>query len=90
MTQEDKKNRKCIPVVDCPNCGAIDVPLSFHGRYRKEGLPIITVWSCTKCGTVPNLDEDLKVKRYISANDLEKMGFSRATDEELANHIEKV
>ena len=72
------ENDKVIPVVDCPVCGAKDVPLSLEVTMEKEGHSDIEIWSCSSCGKVPNIGKDLKVKRYISIKDLKKMGYSEA------------
>jgi len=67
---------KVVPVIDCPICGAKDVPLSLETAMTKEGSPDIEIWSCSKCGKVPNVAEDIKVKRWLSTRDLEAMGYT--------------
>lgn len=68
--------KEIIPVIDCPICGAKDVPLSCDSILSKEGESDIVVWSCSACGKVPNLAEDVKVKRCLSPEDMEKMGYA--------------
>ena len=69
------QDNKVIPVIDCPNCGAKDVPLSHEVTMTKEGMEDIEIWACTNCGTVPNIAGDLKVKAYISIKQLKALGW---------------
>lgn len=73
------KDRKFIPVIDCPICGAKDAPLSFEAEFqhKEKGRPSIIIWSCSNCGKVPNVAGDMKIKRYISINDSELMGYTK-------------
>lgn len=72
-----RRDKKVIPIVDCPSCGAKDVPLSFEGEFTKKGRPDVVVYTCSNCNKVPNVAEDLKVKRYISIKELEELGWKQ-------------
>lgn len=76
MTQEVNETTPIIPIIDCPICGAKDVPLSHVSTMRKEGHPDIEIWQCTQCGKVPNIGHDIEVKRYVSISELREMGWS--------------
>ncbi len=71
-----KDDVKCIPIIDCPICHTKDVPLS-HVAAMTKGKKTVEIWECSNCGKVPNIGEDIKVKRYISVNELLAMGFSK-------------
>jgi len=71
------KSDKIVPVIDCPVCGAVDTPLSHQATVRKDGYPDIDIWECSNCGKVPNLMQDIKVKKYVSVRDLEKTGWKK-------------
>ena len=73
---------KVIPVVDCPICGAKNVPLSYHGTFSRPGVQDIQVWECTSCGAVPNVVKDLEVKQWISVEELKEMGWNEDEPEE--------
>ena len=68
-------NDKVIPIIDCPNCKEKDVPLSYEGTMVKEGFPEIVIWQCTSCGSVPNILDEVKVKKWVSIKELEEMGY---------------
>jgi len=68
------ENRKIIPIIDCPICGAKDVPLSYEVTMSK-GKKTIEMWSCSSCGKVPNILKDLKVKRWVSVKELRELGW---------------
>ena len=72
-----RKDKKVIPVIDCPICGAKDVPLSHEATMQKEGKPDLEIWQCSSCGKVPNIAHDLKIKRYISMKELEELGWQQ-------------
>ncbi len=71
------KNKKIIPIIDCPICNAKDVPLSYGGTFTKPGCPTVTIWTCTNCGKVPNVANDVQIKRYVSIAELEELGWSQ-------------
>lgn len=68
-----KKLGKIVPIVDCPNCGAKDTPLSFKAQMVK-GEKVIEIWECPECGTVPNFGSDLEVKRWVDIQELKEAG----------------
>jgi len=68
-----------IPIIDCPLCGAKDVPMSYEGTFTKEGFPEIELWTCTNCKKVPYVEEDVPIKRWITTEELEKMGWERGS-----------
>lgn len=70
-----RKDKKVIPIIDCPICGKEDIPLSYEGTMTKPGNSDIEIWSCSNCGKVPNLAEDIRVKRYISIIELKALGW---------------
>jgi hypothetical protein len=41
----------------------------------KEGFPEIVIWQCTSCGSVPNILDEVKVKKWVSIKELEEMGY---------------
>jgi len=63
------EEKKGVPVIDCPNCGAKDIPLSHIATMVKKGYPDIEIWECSACGAVPNLGSDVPVKRYTRKGD---------------------
>jgi len=67
----------CVPVIDCPECGAKDSPMSYEGTYTKKGHPDIVLWTCSACGKVANITHDIIIKRWITAEELEAMGYSK-------------
>lgn len=71
------KTKKIIPVIDCPICGEKDAPLAYEATMTKKGKPNIIVWSCAHCGKVPNLGEDIEVKKYVSIKELEELGWKQ-------------
>lgn len=77
MTEKVNDDITCIPIIDCPICEAKDVPLS-HEATMTKGDKAIEIWQCSSCGKVPNIANNLKIKRYISINDLKAMGFSKS------------
>lgn len=68
------ENKKIIPIIDCPTCGAKDVPLS-HEATMTKGEKTIEIWACSSCGKVPNVAEDLRIKRWISIKELKALGY---------------
>jgi uncharacterized Zn finger protein len=71
------KTAKVIPIIDCPVCKAKDVPLSHINTLSKKGHPDVVIWECTNCGKVPNVAQNLKIKKYISVEELETMGWKQ-------------
>ena len=70
------------PVIDCPVCGAKDVVMSCEGTYiRREEPKQITVWSCSACGKVPNIEHDIVIKRWVTTAELEAMGWKPGIEE---------
>lgn len=77
------KKAKVVPIVDCTNekCGAKDVPASYMGCWTKEvskGIKKVYIWVCPDCNTVLNLASALKVKKWLSIEELEKMGWKHS------------
>jgi len=70
-----RKDKKVIPIIDYPVCGEKDVPLSLEATMQKEGRPDLEIWQCSSCGKVPNIEHDIKIKRYISIKELEELGW---------------
>jgi len=58
------KEGERIPLIDCPMCKTIDVPISYKTTMTK-GKKSIDIYECTICGKVPNITTDIKVKSYV-------------------------
>ena len=58
------------PIIDCPICGEINVPVS-QLHLINDGLPK-TINYCLKCHQVI---EELKPKGYVSMLELEEIGW---------------
>ena len=71
MTEE-----KIVPIIDCPYCGEKDVPASHRGPYSK-GTIEVHIWSCPSCDSVLNFDRDFEPKKWITVEELEKMGWQK-------------
>jgi len=72
-------DEQLVPIIDCPLCGAKDVPLSHEGSFVRHETPEIRIdlYTCSACGKVPNVEEDLVIKRWVSMVELEAMGYKR-------------
>ncbi len=58
------KEGEAIPLIDCPVCKTIDVPISFKATMTK-GDKSVDIFECAVCGKVPNLATDIKIKGYV-------------------------
>ena len=80
MSEEETRGmiaeEKTVPIIDCPYCGKKDVPASHSGPYVKGTLEV-HVWSCPFCDSVLNFDRDFEPKKWISVEELEKMGWKK-------------
>ena len=86
-SEPDKKH--FIPIIDCPDCGARDTPLStkgpfvpgkkspLYGKKDEEGNPIeIWISFCPCCDRVPY--DESEIKGYASKAEIEEMGYREA------------
>jgi Zn ribbon nucleic-acid-binding protein len=53
-----------IPLIDCPACKTENVPLSYRCTMVK-GDKTIDIYECAKCGKVPNVSQDVEIKKVV-------------------------
>jgi RNase P subunit RPR2 len=73
--ENQEQSKPMIPIIDCPACHAVDVPLSYEGTYQKEGEEDVVIFTCTNCGAVPNMVAEVQIKKWLSLEELEKLGW---------------
>lgn len=60
--QLEQDMEHCYPIIDCPECGAVDVPVGYLNSIRAEPYTLC-------CHTIL---ENIKPKGYVSLLDLEE------------------
>lgn len=66
---------RLIPLIDCSRCGAKDVPAFSKSIQTKKGCPDISLWVCSNCGQIPYTLRDLKIKQWVTPEELKAAGF---------------